>query len=127
MNRIGKSIPPLPIFEQPLDSGIGSEIVFVFHPLILAPSRHGERFGLKNAQFDVAFADHLPFPADAFNAVISRFGVMFFPSPVDACLCLLMVFISLDGEAIGKDASTASRLRRGHSSWALRLLSATSP
>ena len=33
--------------------------------------------------FEVAFADHLPFPADTFDAVISRFGVMFFPAPVD--------------------------------------------
>ena len=47
--------------------------------MVAAARRATERFGLKNAQFDVAFADHLPFPADAFDAVISRFGVMFFP------------------------------------------------
>jgi ubiquinone/menaquinone biosynthesis C-methylase UbiE len=47
--------------------------------------------GLTNVQFDVASADQLPFPADAFDAVISRFGVMFFPSPVDAVREMLRV------------------------------------
>jgi len=46
--------------------------------------REASRLALKNIQFDVAFADHLPFPADTFDAVVSRFGVMFFPSPLDA-------------------------------------------
>jgi ubiquinone/menaquinone biosynthesis C-methylase UbiE len=40
----------------------------------------GEVFGIRNAQFDVAPADLLPFPSDTFDAVVSRFGVMFFPS-----------------------------------------------
>jgi SAM-dependent methyltransferase len=39
----------------------------------------------------VAYADHLPFSADTFDAVISRFGVMFFPSPVDAVREMLRV------------------------------------
>lgn len=61
-------------------------------PAMVAGARRAtERFGLKNAQFDVAFADHLPFPADTFDAVISRFGVMFFPSPVDAVREMLRV------------------------------------
>ena len=38
-----------------------------------------------------AFADHLPFPADTFDAVVSRFGAMFFPSPVDAVREMLRV------------------------------------
>ncbi len=59
--------------------------------MVAAARRATERLGLKNAQFDVAFADHLPFPADAFDAVISRFGVMFFPSPVDAVREMLRV------------------------------------
>jgi len=42
-------------------------------------------------QFDVASADRLPFPADTFDAVISRFGVMFFPSPIDAAREMLRV------------------------------------
>jgi SAM-dependent methyltransferase len=36
-------------------------------------------------------ADRLPFPADAFDTVVSRFGVMFFPSPVDAVREMLRV------------------------------------
>src|SRR5271157_1349712 len=47
--------------------------------------------GIKECQFEVAFADHLPFQADTFDAVISRFGVMFFPSPVDAVREMLRV------------------------------------
>ena len=47
--------------------------------------------GLTNVQFEVAAADQLPFPADTFDAVISRFGVMFFRSPVDAVREMLRV------------------------------------
>jgi SAM-dependent methyltransferase len=39
----------------------------------------------------VAFADDLPFAADTFDAVISRFGVMFFPSPVEGVREMLRV------------------------------------
>lgn len=56
-----------------------------------AARRAADRLGLKNAQFDVAFADHLPFPDDTFDAVISRFGVMFFPSPADGVREMLRV------------------------------------
>jgi SAM-dependent methyltransferase len=35
--------------------------------------------------------DRLPLPADTFDAVVSRFGVMFFPSPVDAVREMLRV------------------------------------
>src|SRR6266404_2298324 len=59
--------------------------------MVAASKRAAERLNLRNAQFDVAFADHLPFPADTFDAVISRFGVMFFPSPVDALREMLRV------------------------------------
>ena len=59
--------------------------------MVAAARRAANRLGLKNAQFDVAFADQLPFPADTFDAVISRFGVMFFPSPVDAVREMLRV------------------------------------
>ena len=59
--------------------------------MVAGARRAADRIGLKNAQFDVASADHLPFPADAFDAVISRFGVMFFPSPVDAVREMLRV------------------------------------
>jgi SAM-dependent methyltransferase len=59
--------------------------------MVAAARRAAERLGLRNVQFDVAFADHLPFQADTFDAVISRFGVMFFPSPVDAIREMLRV------------------------------------
>ncbi len=59
--------------------------------MVAAARRAAERFALRNVQFDVAFADHLPFAADTFDAVISRFGVMFFPSPVDAVREMLRV------------------------------------
>jgi SAM-dependent methyltransferase len=47
--------------------------------------------GFGNAQFEVAYADRLPFPDGAFDAVVSRFGAMFFPSPVDSVRELLRV------------------------------------
>src|SRR5881296_928296 len=74
---------------------VGSEgKIFGIDPIpemVAAARRAADRLGLKNAQFDVAFADHLPFPADTFDAVVSRFGVMFFPSPVDAVREILRV------------------------------------
>jgi ubiquinone/menaquinone biosynthesis C-methylase UbiE len=59
--------------------------------MIAAARRAAERGGLGNCQFDVAFADDLPFPADSFDAVVSRFGVMFFPSPGNAVREMLRV------------------------------------
>jgi len=52
--------------------------------MVEAARREADRLGFRNVQFDVALPDHLPYPADTFDAVVSRFGVMFFPSPVDA-------------------------------------------
>ncbi len=59
--------------------------------MVAAARRASERFAHGNAQFEVAIADSLPFAANAFDAVISRFGVMFFPSPVDAIREMLRV------------------------------------
>ena len=59
--------------------------------MVAAARREGNRLGLRNAQFDVAMADHLPFPANTFDAVVSRFGAMFFPSPEDAVREMLRV------------------------------------
>jgi len=59
--------------------------------MVAAARRATEHLGIVNARFDVAFADHLPFAADTFDAVVSRFGVMFFPSPVDAVREMLRV------------------------------------
>jgi len=44
--------------------------------------RAAEQHSFRNARFETAKADSLPFPDDRFDAVVSRFGVMFFPSPV---------------------------------------------
>lgn len=59
--------------------------------MVDAARRAADRLGLRNAQFHVASADHLPFPAETFDSVVSRFGVMFFPSPVDAVREMLRV------------------------------------
>jgi SAM-dependent methyltransferase len=52
--------------------------------MVEAARRERHRRGLHNASFEVAFAECLPFPANTFDAVVSRFGVMFFASPVDS-------------------------------------------
>jgi SAM-dependent methyltransferase len=52
--------------------------------MVEAARREGHRRGLHNATFEVAFAESLPFPANSFDAVVSRFGAMFFASPVDS-------------------------------------------
>jgi ubiquinone/menaquinone biosynthesis C-methylase UbiE len=59
--------------------------------MVAGARRAADRRGLTNVHFDVAFADHLPFPAETFDAVISRFGVMFFPTPVDGIREMLRV------------------------------------
>jgi ubiquinone/menaquinone biosynthesis C-methylase UbiE len=58
--------------------------VDAIHSMVTAARAEANRLGLKNTKFDAAFADDLPFAADTFDAVISRLGVMFFPSPVDS-------------------------------------------
>lgn len=59
--------------------------------MVDAARRAADHLGLRNAQFEVATVDHLTFPADTFDAVVSRFGVMFFPSPVDGLREMLRV------------------------------------
>ena len=59
--------------------------------MVAAARREADRLRLKNVQFDVAFADNLPFADDTFDAAVSRFGVMFFPSPADALCEMLRV------------------------------------
>jgi ubiquinone/menaquinone biosynthesis C-methylase UbiE len=68
--------------------------VFAIDPIpemVAAARRAAGLLELRNVQFDVAFADQLPYPADRFDAVISRFGVMFFPSPRDGVREMLRV------------------------------------
>jgi SAM-dependent methyltransferase len=59
--------------------------------MVAAARRARDHDEFRNTQFDVASAEDLPFPADSFDAVVSRFGVMFFPSPVDAVREMLRV------------------------------------
>ncbi len=59
--------------------------------MVEAARREGKRRGFHNANFEVAFADDLPIPANTFDAVVSRFGVMFFPSPVGSVREMLRV------------------------------------
>jgi ubiquinone/menaquinone biosynthesis C-methylase UbiE len=59
--------------------------------MVAASRRAAERLGATNAQFEVASADHLPFPDNTFDAAICRFGIMFFPSPAGAIREMLRV------------------------------------
>jgi ubiquinone/menaquinone biosynthesis C-methylase UbiE len=59
--------------------------------MVAAARRAAERLGATNAQFEVASADHLPFQDNTFDAAVSRFGIMFFPSPLDAIHEILRV------------------------------------
>src|SRR6266853_5404070 len=59
--------------------------------MVEAARRATDQLGVGNVQFDVASADGLTFPTDTFDAAVSRFGVMFFPSPVDAVREMLRV------------------------------------
>jgi SAM-dependent methyltransferase len=58
---------------------------------IQAARREASRCSLNNVCFEVAGADSLPFPDNQFDAVISRFGVMFFPAPINGLREMLRV------------------------------------
>ena len=59
--------------------------------MVEAGRREAQRRQLHNVTFEVAFADRLPFRDHIFDAVVSRFGVMFFPSPFDGIREMLRV------------------------------------
>ena len=59
--------------------------------MVEAARRDANRRGFRNTNFDVTLADDLLFPESTFDAVVSRFGVMFFPSPVDCVREMLRV------------------------------------
>ena len=61
-------------------SVVGTDIV---PAMIDAAVREAGRRRLTNASFRVAPADALPFEDGSFDAAVSRFGVMFFPSPLE--------------------------------------------
>jgi ubiquinone/menaquinone biosynthesis C-methylase UbiE len=69
--------------------------------MVAAARRAAEQGGFRNTQFDVASADDLPFRADTFDAVVSRFGAMFFPSPVDSVREMVRVLRPLRKLALG--------------------------
>jgi ubiquinone/menaquinone biosynthesis C-methylase UbiE len=52
--------------------------------MVEAARREAHRQGAHSASFEVALDDSLPFPGNSFDAVVSRFGAMFFTSPVDS-------------------------------------------
>lgn len=53
--------------------------------MVEAARREAAQRNLKHVGFEVTYTESLPFPANTFDAAVSRFGVMFFSSPVD-CL-----------------------------------------
>ena len=59
--------------------------------MVEAARRESSRRKLQNTSFEVAFSDGLPFKDNTFDAAVSRFGVMFFPSPVDCVRDMLRV------------------------------------
>jgi len=73
--------------------GVSGEVVGAdpVADMIDAATRAAARLSLKNARFEVAGVDKLPFPDDRFDAVVSRFGVMFFPSPLNGICEMLRV------------------------------------
>lgn len=59
--------------------------------MVEAARREAQRRQLRNASFAVAQADLLPAQTNTFDAVVSRFGIMFFPSPGGAAREVLRV------------------------------------
>jgi ubiquinone/menaquinone biosynthesis C-methylase UbiE len=59
--------------------------------MVASARSEAARLGLENVQLDIATADRLPFADDTFDAVVSRLGAMFFPSPADAIREILRV------------------------------------
>ena len=59
--------------------------------MIAAARRAADGLQLANIRFQTASAQLLPFPDASFDAVVSRFGIMFFPSPLQAVREMLRV------------------------------------
>jgi ubiquinone/menaquinone biosynthesis C-methylase UbiE len=76
--------------------------------MIAGARRAADRLGIKNAKFEVGFGDQLPFPDSTFDAAISRFGVMFFPSPVDG-ICEILRVLKPEGKMALAVWSSAER------------------
>jgi ubiquinone/menaquinone biosynthesis C-methylase UbiE len=87
---MGPGEPALSIaaFVGPQGKVVGADPI---PDMVEAARKEASRQHLANATFEVAFADSLPFPANSFDSVVSRFGAMFFPSPADAVREILRV------------------------------------
>jgi SAM-dependent methyltransferase len=59
--------------------------------MVEAARREAQRRQLRNTSFAVAQADMLPAQTNRFDAIVSRFGFMFFPSPAGAAREMLRV------------------------------------
>ena len=59
--------------------------------MVEAAGREADRRRLGNVRFETAPAGKLPAGNDTFDAAVSRFGVMFFPSPLDGIREMLRV------------------------------------
>jgi SAM-dependent methyltransferase len=62
-----------------------------FAAMTAAAERAAIDRNFSNARFQIASADSVPFEADRFDAVVSRFGIMFFSSPVECVREMLRV------------------------------------
>jgi len=63
----------------------------VAREMVDAARREAARQTLQNVRFEVASTNSLPFPANTFDAAVSRFGVMFFTSPLECLRDMLRV------------------------------------
>jgi len=86
----GPGEPALTIAEVvgPEGTVVGTDVA---REMIEAARRAADRCKIHNAKFAETFSDSLPFAGNTFDAVVSRFGVMFFPSPVDCLREMLRV------------------------------------
>ncbi len=86
----GPGEPALTIAQVVGNGGkvVGTDLVV---GMVEAARREANRRNLENANFEVASTEQLSFLPNSFDAVISRFGVMFFPSPVDCLREMLRV------------------------------------
>jgi len=86
----GQGEPALRIAEV---LGSRGEVVGVDHVdgMIEAAKGEAARRSLGHARFEVAAANSLPFPDNHFDAVVCRFGIMFFPSPAGGAREMLRV------------------------------------
>lgn len=87
---MGPGEPALTIAERvgPAGRVVGTDAVA---EMVEAARREGQRRNLAQARFETALAENLPGAAGSFDAVVCRFGVMFFPSPAKAVQEILRV------------------------------------